>query len=120
MMTETEQAISSLRSYSTTSWENGGPGESTMVSKVRLVLAEVERLQAIVSKVAKTADEVPVVPEMDVWFCRDKAIQLGTVLVLKMGEDFTEVLVHSAHGEDVWLDCEDCYSTREAAKTGGE
>ncbi len=44
----------SLRKYTSTSWVDGGPGESALVSEIRLMLAEVERFRAILDEVPMT------------------------------------------------------------------
>ena len=49
---------------------------------LRLAVAdEIERLRAIVAKLPKTADGVPVVPGMDVWFHFYKNNQPGSATV---------------------------------------
>lgn len=60
--------------------------------------AEVERLQAIVDKLPKTADGVPVVPGMVVWKSNCEPTNVGMLL-------------------GTWV-CQ-CYSTHEAAEAAG-
>jgi hypothetical protein len=79
---------------------------------------EIERLLAIVAKLPKTADGVPVVPGMRVWWVCNRAIWAGTV----DGVTCDQVWLIPDEGEHwgTWSPS-DCYSTREAAeKAAGE
>jgi len=75
-------------------------------SLLKQAAAEIERLQAIVDELPKTADGVPVVPGMAV-YRRD--IGQAHVSVFSMGE------VHFSGGPTTHVDS--CYSTREAAES---
>ncbi len=48
----------SLRKYTSTSFEDGGPGESSLVSEIRLALAEIKRLQLIMADLPKWVGEL--------------------------------------------------------------
>jgi len=81
----------------------GGPGESEVV----------ERLRAIVEKLPKTADGVPVVPGMVIWppeFIEDE--QGATVKIIARDNLTGDMLEHGT--SLLWIG--KCYSTREAAE----
>jgi hypothetical protein len=82
-------------------------------------MCEVEHLQAIVDKLPKTKDGVPVVPcpTTRLWY-----IHPGSRLVYERTyeADLEDARTHHS-GEDVaWLGVRDCYSTREAAQAAKE
>jgi len=90
---------------------------------------EIERLRAIVDKLPKTADGVPVVPGMDVWLnsCtellgskqdRTTTRQAWRVTSVCTGGVITIVLPVTELKAFIYAD--DCYSTLEAAKAAGE
>lgn len=81
--------------------------------------AEIERLHAIVDRLPKTADGVPIAPGDELW-CIDSedgwegAITVRDVeCVGKYGEETSCWLIRSTGRNELWA--EDCYSTREAA-----
>ena len=79
------------------------------------------RLQAIVDKLPKTADGVPVTPGTTLWFCDP----FGKTKSWKIGRDLrakTTVLVEAdpAGNEFEEYGPADCYSTREAAEKAKE
>ena len=88
--------------------------------------AEVERLQAIVDKLPKTADGVPVVPGMNCYF-RSHPLGMihkdaGIVSVGRSrdGESY-EVFLRDDNGDEWWAILpEEVFSTREAAEEAGE
>ena len=48
-----DEAIEGLRRYAFTSWEDGGPGHSTLTAKIKVVLAEIERLREVLQSIAE-------------------------------------------------------------------
>lgn len=77
---------------------------------------EIERLKAIVDKLPKTADGVPVYPYMPVYLLRDGEVH-----------SITAMEVHRDTGEwFTYFDCDfyclddECYSSREAAEAAKE
>jgi len=69
-------------------------------------------LQAIVDSLPKTADGVPVVPGMEVWFWLNDE----TILVHQKAVQFVEDNQQSIMTSYGWLNVRHCYSTREAAE----
>lgn len=85
--------------------------EYSAIDELREAAAEIERLQAIVSRLPRTADGMPIAPGMKLWTVFD-------------GSDVTVNWFCRGHGTGVWLMDTDrgnrteseCYSTREAAE----
>ena len=75
-------------------------------------LAEIERLEAIVAKLPRTADGVPVVPGMRVWRIRHQTT---------LGESVLDVSPRGIHlvGKSDWYESRDVCSTRDAAEAAG-
>ncbi len=87
-------------------------------SDVRQLISEIERLQAIVDKLPRTADGAPVAPGMDVYFCgMDDPRSMRTETIDSVAWTWKGVWL-------CWRDSplkpgrmpSDCYSTREAAE----
>lgn len=69
--------------------------------------AEIERLRAVVNKLAKTADGVLVTPEMELWKnWRGKILRGHVLQLIDLGS--------------VYVDVQACYSTSKAAETAKE
>ena len=87
-------------------------GHQSLAESIRAVLAEVDRLAAIVAKLPKTADGVPVVPGMELWHAgtawSDKGDYAWSFYRRRNGELEVQFILCN-----VLLS--DCYSTREAA-----
>jgi hypothetical protein len=88
--------------------------------------AEVKRLQAIVDKLPKTADGVPVVPGMNCYF---RSHPHGTThkdagvvcVTLSYDGDNYEAFLRDGNGDEWWAILpEEVYSTREAAQAAKE
>ena len=87
------------------------PGSAFTIEAGRVLAAEVERLEAIVDKLSKTADGVLIVPEMRVWgYHHIDGLIEGTV-------QFNLSIIGEFNGYG-WpiLEAKDCYSTHEAAE----
>ena len=75
-----------------------------------------ERLEAIVGKLKKTADDVPVVPHSDtrLWYIHPKT---GEIYERTYEADLDDTRCHrDRKGGVVWVSVEESYSTREAAE----
>ena len=81
---------------------------------------EIERLRAIVARMAKTADGVPIVLGQTELWARDdyddppKVFRLGTAFALTVGVAMGPPKVMA--GQSRFVDCDQTYSTREAAE----
>ena len=75
---------------------------------------KIAELQAIVDKLPKTADGVPIVPEQDVYFYSHDMLRHGVVLSITRGADFCKCLIDDDYDVTHTLDTEDLYSTRKA------
>lgn len=79
--------------------------------------AELAALEAIVEKLPKTADGVPVVPGMKVWGVIDGEVPMFTVEIVRVDE----IVGHSERGS--WgfnQSTFQCYSTRSAAEAAAK
>ena len=88
--------------------------KGTGVNQWAATVGEIARLKAIVDKLPKTADGVPVVPD-DVVFHTGQTIEAGAVAIDPDGE----WLVYPQHTDKPWA-VKDCYSTRAAAEAAQE
>jgi hypothetical protein len=84
---------------------------------VKWQTAQVERLRAIVDKLPKTADGVPVVPMMEVWFWND-ADYIDSAHAYTFSQQRHKVPI-SILTEWGWVRVAHCYSTREAVEAAG-
>ena len=73
---------------------------------------ELERRQAIIDKLPKTADDVPVVPGKDRVFHPNERCTEGNLQALRLDTDNGASCFR-------WYLIQDCYSTREAAEAAG-
>ncbi len=73
---------------------------------------EIERLQAIVAKLPKTADGVRVTPAMELWVRQDGEILHFYATCI----DFVAEGWLTQYGMHEWFIDEDCYSSEEALK----
>lgn len=89
------------------------------VDAIEVVLAEIKRLQAIVAKLPKTADGVPVVPGIDVWVTHQERHEPYKCTVFAVGNTALKVEVSETH-KRTWVWQSACYSTREAAEEEGK
>ncbi len=110
-----------------------GDGDHVGSQSIYAVCDEAERLQAIVDKLPKTADGVPVVLLMNLW-CRKQyaqCIQWVGIGVIGMetneedadGGEYCEratLAVRDGRGHEWYVESDVCYSTREAAEAAKE
>ena len=93
---------------------NAVPGKPTVTmfaSEYHAVLDALESLKAVVDQYPKTADNVPVVPDMDLWCWIPPHFGQPKSYILQSG-------VNMGNGPCVpWTDC---YSTESAARAAGE
>ena len=89
---------------------------SAISDEVYAAAREMERLEAIVGKLKKTADRVPVVPHSDtrLWYIHPKT---GKIYERTYEADLDDTRCHrDRKGGVVWVSVEESYSTREAAE----
>ena len=88
----------------------------TLAERVQAALDERDRLQAIVDRLPKTADGVPVVPGMQIWPFFEIEDEQGAVVCLCAHDGPTgEMLV-----DGDTMNVGKCYSTRDAAVAARE
>lgn len=82
-----------------------------LTKRITELEADNERLQAIVDKLPKTADGVPVVPEMPLYMPGSNTV--GEVNPMTVNDGYSWP---NANGSSPASRLDDCYSTREAAE----
>ena len=104
-----------------TAWEDGGPGESSLVAEIRLALKRIAELEAIVAKLPADADgnvyPPPNALQGNVFYHPDN-VGPGTVL-------FSQLFWHSAgywgiHSGGHEVPFSECYGTKQAAQAAKE
>ena len=94
-------------------------GYEVLLNHWRAQTLEIERLQEIVDKLWKTADGVPLLPDMTVWtFSASRDNQVESAMVAGFSDG--EVKVVFPDGVRWYYDPKDCYSTPEAAEAARE
>jgi len=87
-----------------------GPSEDCLVCLLR---SDITRLRAIVGKLPKTADSVPITPWMNLY---SNKVDYDFGCVGLNAEEPESILCRDTRGVEFTLDASDCYSTREAAE----
>ena len=82
---------------------------------MRQLIVEIERLRAIVAKLPKTVDGVPITPGMELHFTGCGSVRVNAVRYSGAVE------LTTAEAGSTWtkFDTSGCYSTREAAEAAG-
>lgn len=97
-------------------WERAQSLTAGDVCEVANLIAEIRRLQAIVAKLPKTADGVPVVPGMEV----HELYPSGELFRLEVWWAGIHAYGFRFGQHNTQYDYRNCYSTREAAGAAGD
>jgi len=115
VMTDKALLILKGRALYHASLTTGGVEMSVYPNEIFALLARLEAAEAIVKRLPKTADGVPITPGAQVWCCFDEGV--SEIEVVDVSKDQCQCEINEGEFSG-WFDVRDadkCYSTREAA-----